>query len=89
MGVGDLLGDSDDILGDVLAAGALQRKHGFVRRGEAVDLSCHPHPASPFHSYSLESPWPLLKRFRGGVIRCSSWYPSVPGKATCPGVTLV
>lgn len=40
--MGDLLGDTDDILGDILVAGALQRMHGSVRRGEVADLSCDP-----------------------------------------------
>lgn len=46
--MGDLLGDTDDILGDVLVAGALQqRMHGSVRREEVADLSCDPpNPAS-------------------------------------------
>lgn len=45
--MGDLLGDTDDILGDILVAGALQRMHGSVRREEVADLFCDPpNPAS-------------------------------------------
>lgn len=43
----DLLGDPDDILGDILAAGALLRENRCVRRGEAPGSVCDsPIPAS-------------------------------------------
>lgn len=54
-----------------------------MRRGEAAGLPCD--PPSPPHSYSLEPPWPLLKRFRVAPARMLSVVSLGPGEGTLPG----